>query len=321
MLKLEHLFENFDLARESLTYYPHDASRLEESLGWFRISSNAVYPFWRGERLSFLRLCPAEEKSLAAVEAEIEFIRYLRVKGYPAMEPMAMLSGGYLKTIDTRWGSYQMSAFYCVPGRPVEDLPLKEESVYAYGKALGQLHRLSMDYEPQKQRADYLETAEAFRTELPERLQPVLDRVLDALHQIGRTRKNYGLVHYDFEADNVFYDGQTGTVSVIDFDDSLYHYYAIDLVQALDSLGELVPQEDFPAVYARFLAGYRSEKALSAEQEAAFPLMRKYVQLRSCARICHCLDSEPPMRPDWLIGLEEKLRAKRAWLESILLDS
>lgn len=35
---------------------------------------------------------------------------------------------------------------------------------------------------------------------------------------------------------NVFYDEETGSCNMIDFDDSMYHWYAMDIEQALDSL-------------------------------------------------------------------------------------
>ena len=48
MLKLEYLFENYELAREALSLWEHDEDNLEEMLGYFRISSNAVYALLPG---------------------------------------------------------------------------------------------------------------------------------------------------------------------------------------------------------------------------------------------------------------------------------
>ena len=45
MLKLKYLFENFELAKLALTNWEHDEDTLDEYLKYFRISSNAVYPF------------------------------------------------------------------------------------------------------------------------------------------------------------------------------------------------------------------------------------------------------------------------------------
>ena len=93
MLKLEYLFENYELAREALSLWEHDEDNLEEMLGYFRISSNAVYPFTREGRVCFLRLAPVGEKAETDVRGELEFIRYLLKEGYPALRPVRSLSG------------------------------------------------------------------------------------------------------------------------------------------------------------------------------------------------------------------------------------
>lgn len=78
MLKLENMFENFNLVREALAFWAHDEENLEEMLGYFRISSNAVYPFTAGGKMYFLRLAPVDEKVEGDILGELEFIRYLR---------------------------------------------------------------------------------------------------------------------------------------------------------------------------------------------------------------------------------------------------
>jgi Ser/Thr protein kinase RdoA (MazF antagonist) len=40
----------------------------------------------------------------------------------------------------------------------------------------------------------------------------------------------YKIVHLD----NIFYDISTDTPNIIDFDDSMYHWYAMDIEQADD---------------------------------------------------------------------------------------
>ena len=53
MLKLKYLEENFDLARYALANWRHDGETLADRLKWFRISSNAVYPFDRNGKRCF----------------------------------------------------------------------------------------------------------------------------------------------------------------------------------------------------------------------------------------------------------------------------
>ena len=60
MLKLKYLFENYDLAKEALKNWEHDADTLDYMLSKFRISSNAIYPFYKNGEVCFLRLAPVE---------------------------------------------------------------------------------------------------------------------------------------------------------------------------------------------------------------------------------------------------------------------
>lgn len=65
MLKLKYLFENFELARKCLELYDYDEASLDQMFRYFRISSNAIYPFREGtnpKQVNFLRLSPVEEK-------------------------------------------------------------------------------------------------------------------------------------------------------------------------------------------------------------------------------------------------------------------
>ena len=64
MLKLKHLYENFELAKECLNCYDVDKEASDMMFNHFRISSNAIYPFrTTGDgRICFLHLSPLEEK-------------------------------------------------------------------------------------------------------------------------------------------------------------------------------------------------------------------------------------------------------------------
>ncbi|MBP3657256.1 MAG: phosphotransferase [Clostridia bacterium] len=310
MLKLEDLFEHFDLARLALTHYPHDPASLDAWLPRFRISSNAVYPFCDDGGLCFLRLCPEGEKPLAHIEGEIAFIRHLRDAGYPAMEPLPMTDGALCRTLHTPWGRWHVSAFRAVPGMPLEDAPLGGDTLMAYGASLARLHDLSAGQA--FARPSYEETAAQMRPLLPQALHPVLDGVMADLAALPRTDETFGLVHYDFELDNIFLDPASGVISVIDFDDSLYHFYALDIAQALDSLADRFEGDALAGARSSFLRGYRSVRPFTAEQ--TLPLMRRFVDLRAVARLTHCLDSAPAARPQWLVQLEAKLTYKRGLL-------
>ena len=60
MLKLKYLYENFELTKECLKQYDYDSADPDRLLSFFRIFSNAVYPFRtkRGGKICSLRYAP-----------------------------------------------------------------------------------------------------------------------------------------------------------------------------------------------------------------------------------------------------------------------
>lgn len=316
MMKLEHLFENYDLAKKVLENWPSDQPVSDELLSRFRISSNAVYPFTFQQELCFLRLAPVNEKMERNLQGELEFIRYLRDCGYPALEPVPAKNGNPYLTLDTQWGQYFASAFKAVPGEPVEDLPLTAAMVYFYGKSLGRLHKLSAGFHPKTAKwgyADALHWADEnlMRYHAPQDMIAAINTLETDLNRLSKGSELFGLVHYDFEPDNVFFDKNTNICSVIDFDDGMYHWYALDIEQALDSLLQLPVPPDLDVV-TEFLRGYREERTYSSEMEQMRPLMRRFVDLFAYARIFRCLSSRPAAEPDWLVSLRNKLEARLA---------
>ncbi len=314
MMKLEHLFENYDLARKALENWPLDQPILDEQLSRFRISSNGVYPFTFQEELCFLRLAPASEKLKQNLLGELEFIQYLRSRGYPALEPLPAENGALCLVLDTQWGRYFATAFKAVPGEPVENLPLTAEMVYSYGRSLGRLHTLSAEFQPETPKWGYrdaLRWAAAIlaQDDAPPEMAAALNRLEADLRQLPKEPELFGLVHYDFEPDNVFYHASTHTCSVIDFDDSMYHWYSLDIEQALDSLLQLPVPPGLDAAQL-FLRGYQEERNYSAQMEAMRPLMRQFIDIFAYARIFRSLTSRPAAEPDWLVSLRSKLELR-----------
>ena len=74
-------------------------------------------------------------------------------------------------------------------------------------------------------------------------MQKELDEVWQALNKLPQTSDTFGLIHYDFEPDNVFWDENNQHCTAIDFEDSMYHFFLVDLEQALDALLENIPTD------------------------------------------------------------------------------
>ena len=147
MLKLRHLFDNRNLAMMLLNNWQYDSDALE-IMDHFRISANAVYPFVADGGVRILRFAPAIEKRESDVRAELEFIQYLRDRGYPALRAVPAKDGRALVKADTPWGEYLAVAFDRVPGESLENAEITPDIAACYGAALGRLHTLSTKYHP-----------------------------------------------------------------------------------------------------------------------------------------------------------------------------
>lgn len=360
MLKIKYLFHTPELAEMLLGNFEYDPASLH-LFQYYRISSNAVYPFqYSGER-RLLRFAPKGEKRKGNLLAELDFLAYLRAQGYGVMEavPVARARAGLLAEAErsqsaevegelpveterslradaegsqsaeaegellveaeTPWGAYYASVFKHVPGVQLGQLELTGHIARRYGEALGKLHHLSREYRPVAERrwthSEVLEwigdTLQPYLPE-PEAMAALEETRLltDYFAQIPLTPENYGLVHYDFETDNVFYDSAADGCQVIDFDDAMYHWYALDLEQALDSLSDAVAPELYEDRKDRFMEGYRSCFMLPENGPSA-EACRRFADLYGYARIRRASAEAWAHEPEWLTGLRGKLAAAR----------
>ena len=313
MLKLKYLFENYDLAKEALESWEYDHDTLDKMLSQFRISSNAIYPFCQNSEVCFLRLSPTEEKIEKNIFGEMEFIFYLLACGYPALKPIRTKSGEICLKLDTKWGQFYATAFSKVDGVPIEDTEMSREILFEYGKALGKLHSLSSNFEPQTKKWTHREVLDWIASVLSEYNAPddvVSEQIAikSELDGLPANHNHYGLVHYDFEPDNVFYDKEKKSCSVIDFDDGMYHWFALDIEQVFDSLENELSGELLQSAKSEFIRGYKKEHCYTQEMKESGPLMRRFINLYGYARLIRCVAEEFADEPEWLAELRKKLR-------------
>ena len=326
MLKLKYLFENYNLARKCIELYEYDKESLEDMLPYFRISSNAIYPFRSAsdvDKVCFLRLSPAEEKLLSEVLSEVHLIEWLKEKGFPAMRPVPMKNGAFVRQISTEWGTFNVSCFEKVPGKSLEDVEGTLQIVEGYGRTLGKLHALMKEYpysDKHRNHKDLLkEIGNRIKTyTAPEAVKAEFLSVCEALEQLKISFDNYGVIHYDFEPDNVFYDVKENAFSVIDFDDAICCWYALDVVRALDALDEVIGETALDKAEAYFLEGYRSATDFTEAQKQSLTLMRRLVRLQEYATILYVLSDPIDVMPEWMGKMIHKLKYKLRCLEETI---
>jgi Ser/Thr protein kinase RdoA (MazF antagonist) len=147
MMKLKYLYDNRDLAEMVLKNWDYDQNKLN-LLNFYRISANAVYPFEFDSKRYFLRFSPIEERTAEIIQAELDFLHYLRFKGYPVAATLLSKKGKELEYVETPWGDYLAVVFKGVPGKALSRVEFSEDLILGCGQALGKLHELSQKYLP-----------------------------------------------------------------------------------------------------------------------------------------------------------------------------
>lgn len=316
MLPLKYLVHNQDLVLSILSRWEHDREQLH-LLERYRISANAIYPFKYAGELRFLRFAPLSEKPGENVLAELEWLSYLHTKNYPCLTPVLSKQGNLLEITRAHGEAYSAVAFAGVPGQSLEPAAMTDEMIRGWGQSLGRLHRLSAGFQPTgHRRPSYLQQLQwmdqllaSFSEEETARRE--LRIVSDWLEALPQDQNSFGLIHYDFETDNVFYDQATGTFHAIDFDDAVYHWFMMDVTASLMSYADDAPPDKFELATSLFLAGYRTEQELSDFWVERMNGFRRYQNLYGYVRILYAAAAPVQNQPEWMEKLRRRLQTLR----------
>lgn len=318
MMKLRHLFGNPELAGMLMRHWPQDETP-PATFERFRISANAVYPFKINGQEHFLRFSPISEKTTTHIRAELGYIHLLRQAGFAANQPVPAKSGAELIEAETPWGGYHACVFKAVSGRPVSQCGASDEIVSACGGALAQMHKIASGFgsaTPERPTHNHIFTwMQDILLGLPAETIALqeLELLQQALRALPATAQNYGLIHFDFEPDNVFYDTENRPAcSVIDFDDSMQHWYVMDIAQALNGLKEEFGPEGFAIRRGFFLEGYRRVFDIDRDIYGHLPVFNRFARLLKYTRVRRAVQERWQNEPAWMLALRAKLEARLA---------
>lgn len=319
MLKINDLFENFDLAYEILDNYDYDIEKTKKVINNFRISANMIYPFYNNDGLNFLRLAPTYERDFNETLGELELIEYLKENGLNVLEVLSMKDGSIVKNVNTSYDDFIVCAFKKVPGISLEDY-FEENSITSnmikeYGKALGKLHSLTKGIKDIN-RSNHLDYINKIENRLlkycPNKI--MIDefyKLKEEYLKLPITDNNYGLIHYDAELDNVFYDNKKG-LSIIDFDDSHYNFYALDIERSLNEVERLNNN-----LMDTFIEGYKEYMDID---NLNYKFFKKISFIEQYANIFYTLSEIPISKPDWMIEIIDDLTIMIKRFEEAILD-
>ncbi|WP_213582171.1 phosphotransferase enzyme family protein [Paenibacillus sp. J2TS4] len=215
-------------------------------------SSNEVYRFTRNDRPYILRLSEKPLEHADRIKAEVDWVHFLAENGVRASLPIQTTDHQWTAVYKEKDTSYIATAFHMASGRFFDknNPQLWGPDIFGkWGEVMGRMHQLTQSYGS----SDQLVNRDAWITlsiENPYLQQGHYQILLEKLRALEQTIialpkdvHSYGLIHNDFHPYNFHIDG--GDITVFDFDDSIYGWFALDIgIAAAHAVWWGSPKED-----------------------------------------------------------------------------
>ncbi|GAF18044.1 protein kinase [Bacillus sp. JCM 19046] len=292
----------------------------QDSVYFLRASANFIATFLRKKKRYYLRFNDASERSLSMVEAELKLIQAPALSQLPIAQPIPSNNGKLIENITNDLGTFYAVVFEAATGKHKEVDALTKEEILLWGAALGSLHAQLKQlphscYHGRPSWNDQLNLVEESLPNNETHIRRELTHVRHWGEQLEVSQETYGMIHYDFELDNVLFQNQS--LGMIDFDDASVNWYVADLVYALRDLG---PFNEQHSVTKTFIRGYQSKTSLDLTLLKEAPMFERLHTLCSYAKLERALDVDiVETSPAWLVQLQQKLLAvKERYRQAII---
>jgi Ser/Thr protein kinase RdoA (MazF antagonist) len=289
---------------------------------------NDVYLFHHGflgeETSAILRIgvedCPPNQTL-----GMLEWVHYLSQEGAPVAAPVRSINNHLLENLKLYGTRYTVTAFEKADGTLAENIPPSDwtnELFQSIGEAVGRLHAVSKCYKPSRpylKRPAWFEGNEIqdANRRLANPTDPAhhkLASLITELRSLPTSPPDYGLIHDDLHFAN-FLIQPDGRVIIIDFDDCVYGWFAVDVAMALfDVLVLYDPPDDTESQrFARqfmtsYLDGYRKENDLAPFWLSQIP---RFLKLKELCIYADLMNRPELAEPGSWVGRFMRGRAER----------
>ena len=277
---------------------------------YYRASSNFLFVFEKEGKRYFLRFSDASEKAYFQIESEIKILEYLRKQPIRVALPVKSKNENLIECVETDIGTYFAVVFEALPGKQLEIEDLEEVDFQTWGSQLGRLHKVfkGMPAEYYSGRRSWQEQLHAALEQLPEHETAALKElkiIKDWAGGLACSDENFGLIHYDFELDNLSWSDDG--IGMLDFDDCMNNWFAADIAFALRDILKTSDDMENPLIKA-FINGYESITQLDHQLVKDLPMFIRmhnlftFISLLKIVNVPENIDL-----PEGLINLKGKL--------------
>ncbi|WP_179281048.1 phosphotransferase enzyme family protein [Paenibacillus sp. XY044] len=276
-----------DILSKAAASFDFDVNTLE----FISHSANEVYRFTKNNDHYILRLSLKPFAYRDKIHAELEWVHDLVQHGVNASLPILSKDQQLTAVYEEEGQCYIAAVFRMALGKFFDKghPHLWGTAVYqAWGETMGKMHLHSKSYKPlvKGRQRDHWSKMDFSNPNLQHGKYRVLLEKLRSLENeidlYSRDENEYGLIHNDLHPYNFMIDGDT--ITVFDFDDSIYGWYALDIaIAATHAVWWGSPGEDRGSKneFARkfldyFLEGYFKHHQLESHWIQRIPLFMDY---------------------------------------------
>jgi Ser/Thr protein kinase RdoA (MazF antagonist) len=260
-----------------------------------------VYSFTKDGKDYVLRITPPnEEINLPAMRAILPWMHFLAEGGASVAAPVFSQNGNLIELIEQDGQTYIAVAFEKAPGIRGEELTFDQWNDALFerlGQTAGKMHTLAKVYAPSSADLRRPEWNAATNCYHPHEEPPPSEaivaekqaRLYEYVQTLPKDKDDYGMIHADLHGGNFFVDVATNTVTVFDFDDCAYGWFAMDIAMSVFDMLVLYPGTDREAFTVRFLQsylkGYRAENMLDVFWLSQLPYFLKLLEIGVYAQV------------------------------------
>jgi Ser/Thr protein kinase RdoA (MazF antagonist) len=264
--------------------YGWESSHIKPIPGYF---ANLIYEVEKRGGFRILRLSHSSHRPPSSIEAELDWIKYLEEHEVPVVRAVLSDKGHLFEIVEVEDGCFSAVVFEKARGVIAGELKdgWHSDLFREWGRVMGRMHALAKAYSPGDGRPRryewfddaYLKTDRHIPADQP-RVKEKFHLLIDKLHLLPKNDDSYGLIHADFHKRNFFVD--EGRITLFDFDDCQYCWFAGDIAVSLFSVIVREKEEAKRIAAARgfleyFLEGYTAENMLDPAWLTRLPLFLK----------------------------------------------
>ncbi len=245
-----------------------------------------IYEVRQGADRRILRITHSLHRDAAAIRGEVDWLDYLAGYGVSVAYALPSLSGEMVEVLGEGEEYFCATSYIFAPGSSPRLADWESGLMVDVGRLVGRMNHLAKSYLPRDPRAarpHLLQDIQGFERFLPPSEEAVAEKyrqLLSALHELPTGRDVYGIVHQDVHGGNFYIEN--GKITLFDFDDTLYGWYAYDLAMAFFYV---LPHDcSTPAdlafarsAFAQLMQGYSQESSLGERWLREIP---RFLKLR-----------------------------------------